>query len=135
MADLDLERLAPESAPGIRVLPVVHERVELAAVVRAVLDRLQPAAVAVELPTRLKDVVRSAVRRLPQISVVLSEEPDEEAMVWVVAPGDPIVEAARWAEERELPFFCIDPDVRYRARHRDAVPDPYAVWSLCWRNH
>ena len=129
-APLQINRLAPEGAHGIRVLPVAHERVEIAAVVRGVLDRLRPAGVAVELPTQLTEKLGAAVRRLPRISVLLSEEPGQEALVWVVAPGDPIVEAVRWAQENGRPFFCVDPDVRYRARHRDPVPDPYAIWTL-----
>ena len=127
---LDVERLAPEAVPGLRVLPLVHERVEMAGVVRAVLDRLSPAGVAVELPTTLAEVVRRAVRRLPRVSLVLSEEPGEEALIWVVAPGDPFAEALRWAEERGRPAFFVDPDLRYEERHLDPVPDPYALLAI-----
>jgi hypothetical protein len=129
-AELDLEALAPEAAPGIRILPVVHERIELAGVVRAVLDRLDPAAVAVELPTTLTEAALRAVRRLPRISLILSEERGEEALVWVVAPGDPLVEALRWALERDRPVACIDPDLPYGDRHTDPVPDPWSIWRL-----
>jgi hypothetical protein len=129
-AALDLDALAPEPAPGIRILPVVHERIELAAVVRAVLDGLDPAAVAVELPTTLTEVARRAVGRLPRISLILSEEPGEQALVWVVAPGDPLVEALRWALERGRPVACIDPDLPYGDRHADPVPDPWSIWRL-----
>ncbi len=129
-AALDLDRLAPEAAPGIRILPVVHERLEITAVVRAVLDALEPAAVAVELPTTLEEAAARAVRRLPRISLVVSEQPGEEALVWVVAPGDPLVEALRWAGERGRPSFAIDPDLPYGERHEDPVPDPYALWTV-----
>ena len=64
-SDLDLDRLAAEAAPGIRILPVVHERVELAAVVRAALDQLDPAGVAVELPTTLADTAIPRASRPP----------------------------------------------------------------------
>ena len=40
---------------------MVHERIELAAVARAVLDRLDPAMVAVELPWFLSVTMRSSV--------------------------------------------------------------------------
>ena len=129
-AGVDLERLAPEVGEGIRLLPVVHERVELASVVRAVLEAVDPAAVAVELPTTLREAAAKAVRRLPLISLVISEEPGEEALVWVVAPGDPLVEAIRWALDRQRPFSCIDPDIPYEERHTDRVPDPYALWQM-----
>ena len=128
--ELDLDRLAPEATPGIRVLPVVHERIELAAVVRAALEQLDPAAVAVELPTTLAETASRAARRLPAISLILSEEPGEDALVWVVAPGDPLVEALRWALERGRPVACIDPDLPYGERHADPVPDPWSIWRL-----
>ncbi len=128
---LDLDALAPEAIPGLRLLPVLHERVDLAPVVRAALDAADPAAVAVELPTTLADAAAVAARRLPRVTVVVSEEEgDEEALVWVAAPGDPLVEALRWAAEHERPALLVDPDVPYREHHRDPLPDPYALWAL-----
>ena len=129
-AGVDLDGLAPDAGEGIRLLPVVHERVELAGVARSVLEALDPGAVAVELPTTLRDAAARAVARLPRISLVISEEPGEPALVWVVAPGDPLVEAIRWALDRDKPFFCIDPDLPYEERHGDRVPDPYALWQM-----
>ena len=130
LSPLDLDVLAPEAAAGIRILPVVHERLEMTAVVRAVLDQLEPAGVALELPTTLAETVGRAVRRLPRISLIVSEEPGEDALVWVVVPGDPLVEALRWATERERPVFFVDPDLPYREEHRDPIPDPYSIWHL-----
>lgn len=119
-----------EPIPGVRLLPVVHDRVDLASIVRAAIQDLDPAALAVELPTTLQDAVTRAVRRLPRISLVVSEQKGAEALVWTSAPGEPFAEALRWAEEREKPTFFIDPDLPYQERHRDPVPDPYAVWHL-----
>lgn len=131
---VDLDLLAPEVAlPGgtrVRVLPVVHERVEIAAVVRAALDTLDPAAVAVELPTSLREAALAGVRRLPLITLLVTQEADEEALVWTIAPGDPFAEAMRWALERGRPVTCIDPDLPYEGRHRDPVPDPHAVHEM-----
>ena len=129
-ATLDIDAIAPEAVPGVRLMAIVHERVDLAPLVRGVLDELRPAAVAVELPTTLADAVTRAVGRLPKISVVVSEEPAEEALVWVVTPGDPLVEGMRWAAANERPILLVDPDVRYRLRHRDPVPDPHAIWTI-----
>lgn len=128
--DLELDRLAPEPTPGVRLLPVVHDRVESGAVARAVLAALRPAGVAVELPTTLADAARRAARRLPRISVVISEEPDEDALVWVCAPGDPFAEALRWAGEHDLPTYFVDPDLPYGERHADPFPDPWAIWEI-----
>ncbi len=126
----DPGRLAPEAVPGIRVLPVVHERIEMAAVVRAALDALDPGGVAVELPTPLAEAAARAVARLPKVSLVVSEEPGEDALVWVVAPGDPFAEALRWAVERGRPWFAIDPDLPAGEARADPVPDPYALLGL-----
>jgi hypothetical protein len=103
---------------------------DVASVVRAVLDQLRPAAIAVELPTSLTDIVLKAVGRLPKVSLVISERPGEDALVWVSIPGDPFAEALRWANELDRPVFFVDPDIPYRERRRDPVPDPYALWNL-----
>jgi len=124
------ERLAPRVAPGIRLLPVVHEALECAALVRALLDRLDPAAVAVELPATLAEGALAAADRLPRVSLVLSEHDDEEPLVWVAAPGEPFAEALRWAGERGRARFLVDPDLPYAERHRDPVPDPYALLGM-----
>lgn len=128
--DLSIDIIAPEVAPGIHLMPILHERVDLAALVRAVLGRLSPAAVAVELPTTLAGAAEKAVKRLPKISVVISEAPGEPALVWVAVPGDPLVEALRWAHENGCPAYLVDPDIPYKHRHRDPLPDPCVIWDL-----
>lgn len=134
----ELDLLIPEPVPGVRIVPVVHGRLEVAAWVRAVLDTLDPAGVAVELPTTLDDAARLAVDRLPRITLVISADPSapggeiggEQAVVWTVAPGDPFAEALRWAAERGRERFLVDPDIPYAERHNDPVPDPYALLEL-----
>ncbi len=125
-----LERLAPEAVQGIRLLPVVHERLEMAAVVRAALTAADPSAVAVELPPAVRDAALRAIDRLPRISLVVTREPGEEALVWVAAPGDPFVEALRWARERQREVHFIDPDLPYPEPHVDPVPDTYSILEL-----
>ncbi|HVS03215.1 MAG TPA: hypothetical protein VMT16_10640 [Thermoanaerobaculia bacterium] len=119
-----------EAAPGTFLLPIAHDRLDVAPLVRQALTAVDPAAVAVELPTTLAAAAEAAVARLPRISLIVSEEPDEDALVWVVAPGDPLAEALRWALEHGRRRFYVDPDVRYRERHRDPLPDPWAAWEL-----
>lgn len=126
----ELDRVAPAARPGLRVLPVLHERVDLAGLVRQVLEVVDPAVVAVELPTTVAAAAAQAVARLPRLSVVVSETAGEDALVWVVAPGDPLVEAMRWAGEQGRAVVCVDPDVPYRERHRDPLPDPHTHWTL-----
>ena len=125
-----LKALTLEVVPGVHLLPVVHDRLDVASVVRAVLDELNPSGIAVELPTSLTEIVLKAIRRLPKISLVISERSGEDALVWVSIPGDPFAEALRWANEREKSIFFVDPDIPYEERRRDPVPDPYALWHL-----
>jgi hypothetical protein len=40
------------------------------------------------------------------------------------------VEAVRWSLEHDVDVFLVDPDTRYRPRHRDPLPDPHTVWTL-----
>ncbi len=127
---IDLDIAAPEAVPGIRILPVLHERVDLAPVVRRALDILQPRAVAVELPTTLAEAASRAVARLPKITLVVSEELGEDALVWVVTPGDPLVEGLRWATEHDREVVLVDPDVRYRHLRKDHLPDPHSLHEL-----
>lgn len=132
---LDVDRLAPPAVDGVRVLPVVHDRVEMAAVVRRVLDRLKPAAVAVELPPAVEKAALAAVRRLPQLSVVVSEpltpvSAGDLPSLWLAAPGEPFSEALRWAVERGARPLFIDREVAYGERYRDPVPDPWALVNL-----
>jgi hypothetical protein len=127
---MDIDRIAPLAVPGIRILPVLHDRVDFGSLVARVLDVVDPAVVAVELPTTMAEAVESAVERLPRMSLVVSEEPGEDAVVWITAPGDPMVEALRWAIERGRPRILIDPDVRHRARRNEAYPDPHAMHEL-----
>jgi hypothetical protein len=130
MTVIDIDQIAPEAIAGVRIMPVLHERVDLAPAVLRVLEELQPDAVAVELPTTLDEAARTAVARLPKVSVVISEEPGEEALAWVVSPGDPLVEAMRWANEHEREVLLIDPDVRYAHRRHDELPDPHSLHEL-----
>jgi hypothetical protein len=130
MSAIDIDVIAPEAIPGIRVMPVLHERVDLAPIVRQALEKLQPQAVAVEIPTTLAEAAEKAVARLPKISAVISEEPGEEALVWVVTPGDPLVEAMRWATENEREVLLVDPDLRYGHHRHDHLPDPHSLHQI-----
>ncbi len=127
---MNVERVAPEIAPGLRIVPIVHEHVELTPFLRQLLDQIDPSTLAVELPTTLQEVALKAIGRLPKISVIVSEHPGEETLIWTVAPADPLVEALRWAVERDRKVVCIDPDLPYSEKHSDRLPDPHALAQL-----
>jgi hypothetical protein len=122
--------LFPIVEDGVHVLPVLHERVEYADLVRRAFDELQPEAVAVEIPSSLGNRWLQAVDRLPQISVLLYETAAGQTIYLPVQPADPLVEAARLARERDLPVCCADLDVDGYADYRDPVPDAYSILRL-----
>jgi hypothetical protein len=122
-----LEDVAIALGGGVSVVPVLHERLESADLVRRALERLSPDAVAVEVPSSLLHVFRRAIERLPSISVLLFENAAGETIYLPIHPADPSAEAARWAGEHGRPCACIDLDVDGYADHRDPHPDPYAM--------
>ena len=101
-------RLHLEQFGAINALPNLHYRMEFAQLVRMAVARVEPDAVAVELPATLEVPFLRAIRRLPQISV-LSYQVGAEIVYLLVEPADPLVEAARQALEQaayKLPIKC-----------------------------
>jgi len=112
--------------------PVVPGRMEFAAEVRRVILREQPQVVALELPVTLRSFWIKAVRRLPEISVLLypdGEDPDEAVYV-PVEPADPFTEAIRSALDVGAEIIFTDPDTGSRPHLPDAYPDTYALRSI-----
>ncbi len=122
--------LFPVVHDKIHLLPVLHEGLEYADLVRLAMAELQPDAVAVEIPSSLDRTWKRAVDRLPAISVLLYENDAGQTIYIPIQPCDPMVEAARRAMEQDLPVRCADLDVDGYADYRDAVPDPYALLRL-----
>ncbi len=118
------------SVDGVHVLPVLHERLEFADLVRRTFTRLEPDAVALEIPSSLGRIWLRAVDRLPSISVLLYENSAGQTIYLPVHPADPMVEAARLAREAGLEPHCVDLDSDGYADYRDPVPDPYTLHRL-----
>ena len=118
----------------LRYLPVLPGNMEFAAVVRHTLLREQPQVVAIELPASLEGAYRKAVRRLPQISVLLYSSVDmvnEDEMTYVpVEPADPFTEAVRTAIEIGADLLFVEPEGSERPHLADHAPDPYSIRTL-----
>ncbi|MBK5294912.1 MAG: hypothetical protein JJE04_24940 [Acidobacteriia bacterium] len=115
---------------NITYLPVVAGRLEFAIEVRRAILLQRPDVVAVELPSSLQKHYLAAVERLPEISVlVYPEEEDDEQGVYVpVEPADPFAEAIRTALEVETAaILFLEPDFAERPHLSDAYPDSYAL--------
>ena len=127
----------PDATPGaaslvrgrITYLPVAPGRLEFAMAVRRQIIRERPRVVAVELPVSLERHYLEAVRRLPQVSVlVYPEDDDSGAGIYVpVEPADPFSEAIRSAIEIGAEVVFLDPDIAERPHLPDIYPDPYAI--------
>lgn len=113
----------------ITYFPVVAGRAEFAVEVRRALLSERPSVVAVELPAGIESELLRALKRLPELSVVLATPLDEadEAVYVPIEPADPFVEAARTALEIGARLLLLEPDA-FRRPHIPAVyPDSYAV--------
>ena len=116
--------------PGVAVLPILHGRLEFAWMVRKAVDKLTPAALAVELPESLGDAVRLAVCRLPLLSVVTYNDASGRPIYLPIEPADALVEAVRRGLELGIPVHLIDRDVDHYPQVRDRIPDALAAESV-----
>ncbi len=119
-----------QSFGPIYPLPVVHYTMEFADALRRLFNQIKPVAIAVELPRSLQDAVEKGVRRLPQLSVVLYENSNGEPIYLPIEPTDPMTEAIRCGQEKQLPIYFVDLDLDTYPANRDYVPDTYAVHCL-----
>ncbi len=126
---LHLERFGP-----VHALPVLHYRMEFAHLVRQAVDRIEPDCIAIELPPTLEARFCKGVTRLPEISVLWYEIPAagsaRQTVYLLIEPADPLVEAARLAQEKGIPLRLIDVDVDHYPAHSDPLPDSYAVQRI-----
>jgi hypothetical protein len=111
--------------------PVVPGRLEFAVEVRRAILRDRPQVIALELPVTLRDAYLRAATRLPQISVIVYPEGEEDEAVYVpVEPCDPFAEAIRSGFEVGAEILFTDPDCGDRPHLPDAYPDTYALRSI-----
>jgi len=115
--------------PGVVVLPILHGRLEFAWMVRRAIERLTPAALAVEFPESLGEPIRRAIGRLPLLSVVEYPDADGRPVFLPVEPADALVEAVRRGLELGIPVHMVDRDVDRYPAVRDRLPDALAAES------
>ncbi|MFC1849197.1 hypothetical protein ACFL27_03210 [candidate division CSSED10-310 bacterium] len=117
--------------PPFYLVPVCHYRVEFAESVRFAFQHIQPEAIAIELPESLAQAFNDAVQRLPELSVILHQAASGKPPLYLlVEPADPLVEAARLAQEKNIPLALIDLDLDEYGQFYDAIPDPYALMKI-----
>lgn len=115
---------------SIRLVPVLHNRLEFAWAVRRAFGAFKPEQVAVEYPPTLKDRIIQGVERLPLLSVVHYEEDDGTFRYLLLEPTDGQVEAIRLARSHGIPVHFIDRDTRHYTPDHAPLPDPYALTRI-----
>ncbi|MBN2418512.1 MAG: hypothetical protein JXL81_03950 [Deltaproteobacteria bacterium] len=112
---------------NIRLIPIVHGRMEFALEVRRQFKEYRPDIIAVEYPSTLKDKIIQGVKRLPLLSVVHYEESDGIFTYLLVEPADALVEAVRLGLESDLPVHFIDRDTEDYPADYSPMPDAYVI--------
>ncbi|MBW2096425.1 MAG: hypothetical protein JRI80_16235 [Deltaproteobacteria bacterium] len=112
---------------NVRLVPVLHNRVEFALEVRRQFESFRPDVVAVEFPVTLEKRIIQGVERLPLLSVVYYEEQDGTFTYLLLEPTDGQIEAIRLAQAEGIPIRFIDRDTEGYPMDFSPMPDPYAA--------
>uniref|UniRef100_A0A7C4QWS5 Uncharacterized protein n=1 Tax=Schlesneria paludicola TaxID=360056 RepID=A0A7C4QWS5_9PLAN len=131
-----------ELSSRITVLPIIHGSGDFAVEVRRRLLAEPFDCVAVPLPPSFQADVERAIDHLPQISLVMQEEPrDWSASAWTgeastdrrvasYVPVDPcqgVIAALRIAREEHMARAFIDLETAHFEVYHAVMPDPYAL--------
>lgn len=137
-----MDRSEPDTASfpfgdRTRFLPVAPGRMEFALEVRRRLLDWLPGVVAVELPVTLGETILAAVRRLPEISIVVHEDPanPDRGVFIPIEPADPFVEAIRTGLQIGAEILFLEPDAADRPHLHEHYPDSYAVARLDYEHY
>ena len=114
---------------NLRYFPVVPGRVEFTVALRRALLEDRPAFVAIELPSSLREDYLAAIERLPQFSMLVYPEQNEDdrATYIPIEPCDPFTEAIRTALELVAEVVLLEPETGARPHLPDTYPDSYSL--------
>lgn len=114
----------------VRMVPILHNRVEFALEIRKAFEEFRPDLVAVEYPGTLKEKILAGVARLPLLSVVYYEDEHGLLVYLPIEPTDAQVEAIRLGLSADLPVHFVDRDTEDYMPDFSPVPDPYAITRI-----
>jgi hypothetical protein len=112
---------------NIRLVPILHGRMEFALAVRRHFEMFRPHHVAVEYPETLGKRILQGVGRLPLLSVVYYEDKGGAFTYLLIEPTDGQVEAIRLALSQGISVHFVDRDTSEYPLNFSPMPDPYAV--------
>lgn len=123
------------SQGNIKAIPILHYKMEMAALVCRAIQELKPDCIAVEFAETMQNELFRAAERLPEISVVVSHSQREDPIYYLSEPCDPCFEALRLAKEKNIDAYCIDLDIDYYPEFIEPVPDSYAIQKIGLENY
>ena len=112
---------------NVRLVPILHNRMEFALEVRRQFHEFKPDCVGIEYPSTIGEKILQGIKRLPLLSVIHYEEPDGTFVYLLIEPTDGQVEAIRLAVEYDIPVHFIDRDSEFYPIDTSAMPDPYSI--------
>ena len=115
---------------NVRLVPILHNKMEFAIEVRRQFEQLRPDHMAIEYPSTLKEKILQGIGRLPYLSVVHYEETDGTFIYMLLEPNDAQIEAARLALENGIPLHFVDRDTEGYPLDHYPMPDPYALKKI-----
>lgn len=115
---------------NVWAVPIVHYNMEMAAQVKMAFEQVKPDCVAVELAETMQLQLLHAASRLPDISLVVAHNKNQDPLYYMCEPCDPTFEGLRCALESKIAAWCIDLDVDYYPDVHEFVPDPYAIHRI-----
>lgn len=127
IVDIESKHLRYEN---VLAIPSVHSRAYFALAVREAFTMFKPDAIAIEHPHCFNEALRSAVSRLPEISMIVRNIGNEGVYI-PIDPTDSIIEGVRLAIDEEIPFFAIDKDITYFPTNSHyMMPDDYLLSKI-----
>ena len=115
---------------NIRLVPILHSRMEFAIEVRRQFETFKPHHMAVEYPETLGAKILQGVNRLPLLSVVYYEDKDGAFTYLLLEPTDGQIEGIRLALSEGIPVHFVDRDMSGYPLDFSPMPDPYAVAKI-----
>lgn len=115
---------------NIYAVPIIHYNMEMAAQVHLAFHAIKPTCVAVELAETMQLQLLHAASRLPDISIVITYDQQNEPLYYLSEPCDAAFEGLRCALEAQIPAFCIDLDVDAYPDIKESLPDPYSIQRI-----
>ena len=115
---------------NIRMVPILHNRLEFAIEVKRQFEEFKPDHLAVEYPDTLADKILKGVKRLPFLSVIYYLESKGSFTYLLLEPTDGQVEAIRLALANGIPVDFIDRDTEGYPRDLSPMPDSYALTKI-----